>query len=130
MLKLKKRIDSYLKYPLMWVMLLWAFTLPGHEVRVYNFLLHTVAGNPEAAFEYASEEVSRSENQQTSHAYMEAAPAAAFAGKIKFQLLDLMSGELFFSPVKAFTLFPFSRSSSRAAALKDQLLIALLPNAP
>ncbi|MFD2246568.1 hypothetical protein [Pontibacter ruber] len=32
-------IKLYLKYPLMWVMLLWALTLPGHEVAVYSFIM-------------------------------------------------------------------------------------------
>lgn len=115
----------------MWVMLLWAFTLPGHEVRVYNFLIHALAGKPVTIFDHGRAEVSPSEKQQLeSFAYLEAAPAASFAGKIKFQLLYPVSGDLFFSPVKAFTFFSFSGNSFKAAALKDQLLIALLPNAP
>ncbi|WP_181304341.1 hypothetical protein [Rufibacter sp. XAAS-G3-1] len=28
----------HLKYPLMWVVLLWAVTMPGQEVEVYRFL--------------------------------------------------------------------------------------------
>jgi hypothetical protein len=32
-------IRRYLQYPLMWVMLLWALTLPGHELAVYSFLV-------------------------------------------------------------------------------------------
>jgi hypothetical protein len=34
-----KTIKHYMKYPLMWVMLLWALTLPGHEVAVYSFMV-------------------------------------------------------------------------------------------
>lgn len=34
-----RTIRHYLKYPLMWVMLLWALTLPGHELAVYSFLM-------------------------------------------------------------------------------------------
>ena len=129
MLRLKKRIDSYLKFPLMWVMLLWAFTLPGHEVRVYNFLLHALAGKPMADLVHAQEEISRTE-KQAEHTSLEAAPATSFAGKIKFQFLDTVSGGLAFSSVKAVTLLAFSGYSFKAATLKDQLLIALLPNAP
>ncbi|MDX5422680.1 MAG: hypothetical protein LPK14_10535 [Hymenobacteraceae bacterium] len=37
---LSSRIKKhYLRYPLMWVMLLWALTLPGHELAVYSFLV-------------------------------------------------------------------------------------------
>jgi hypothetical protein len=131
MLKLKKRIDGYLKYPLMWVMLLWAFTMPGHEVRVYNFLIRALAGKPTAVFEYAQAEVSSTEKQQQeSYAYLEAAPATSFAGKIKFQPLGTESGSFYFSPGNAATFFSFTGHSFKDPARKDQLLIALLPNAP
>ncbi|WP_148041206.1 hypothetical protein [Rufibacter immobilis] len=36
--KVSHVIQHHLKYPLMWVMLLWALTLPGQEVEVYRFL--------------------------------------------------------------------------------------------
>src|SRR5688500_3653085 len=102
MLKLKKRIEGYLKYPLMWVMLLWAFTMPGHEVRVYNFLLSTLAGKPVAELTHDQAEVSHSNKQhQENNAYLEAAPATSTYGKIKIQLLHTFSEGLNFSPGKS-----------------------------
>ncbi|MER2998489.1 hypothetical protein [Pontibacter populi] len=129
MLKLKKRIDGYLKYPLMWVMLLWAFTMPGHEVRVYNFLFKALVGEPVAELTQAREEISRSE-KQPNFAYQEATPAASVAGKLKLQLPGAISDSFLFSPGQPVPFFSFSGYSYRAAAVQEQLLIALLPNAP
>ncbi|MCC9169086.1 hypothetical protein [Pontibacter harenae] len=46
MLQVKKHIGRCLSIPLCWVMLLWALTLPGHEVEVYRLLLQ---GSPSTA---------------------------------------------------------------------------------
>ena len=129
MLKLKKEIDGYLKYPLMWVMLLWAFTMPGHEVRVYDFLFEALADNPEAELVHAREEISRSE-KQPDFAYQEATSAASVAGKLKAQLPGSISDSFLFSPGKYFPYFSFSGYNYRAATVQEHLLIALLPNAP
>ncbi|MFD1187564.1 hypothetical protein [Pontibacter rugosus] len=39
MLSTKSIRGNWLKYPLMWVMLLWAITMPGHEMMVYDYLV-------------------------------------------------------------------------------------------
>lgn len=130
MLYLKKRIGFYLKYPLMWVMLLWAVTLPGHEVVVYNFLLNLLAGKAEISLVHVQEQISRSgERSQHAYVFIDAAPAS-FVGKLQLSAVPLLPGDfaLSFYQYKA-------RVSSLTTAfctrvVQQNLLVSILPNAP
>ncbi|NDK57391.1 hypothetical protein [Pontibacter fetidus] len=125
-----RTINAYLKYPLMWVMLLWAITLPGHEVIVYDFLLKVISGAPAGTLANSRDAISRAEAQKiTSHVYLEAAPAT-FAGKLVSQPVHFIPGvfSLFVKLPNRFDSLPFISSPNRA--LHKGLLIAVLPNAP
>jgi hypothetical protein len=65
----------FLRLPLMWVMLLWAFTLPGHEVAVYTFLL-TGSGSAVVAAHPVNDETSTLQvKAQAVTAFPDARPA-------------------------------------------------------
>ena len=125
-----RTINTYLRYPLMWVMLLWAITLPGHEVIVYDFLLKVISGAPVAALSDSKEAISRAEAQKsTSHVYLEAAPAT-FAGKLVSQPVHFIPGAFSFSFDLPNRFYSVALTFPPTTALHKALLVAVLPNAP
>jgi hypothetical protein len=130
MLTLSKTINHYLKYPLMWVMLLWAITLPGHEVIVYDFLLKVISGAPTATLANPQEAISRAEKQKnTSYVYLEAAPAS-YSGKFVSQCTHFISVESGFSFNGLNVYISSALTTYCTKGLRKALLLSVLPNAP
>ncbi|EJF10892.1 MULTISPECIES: hypothetical protein [Pontibacter] len=72
-----KYIKHYLTYPLMWVMLLWAVTLPGHELAVYSYLVKGSAAEVAQSLRSAtSEQDDFSVKQQTVQVFLDANTAS------------------------------------------------------
>ncbi len=114
----------------MWVMLLWALTLPGHEVIVYDFLLNVVTGKHAAALAHAREEISRSEEQgKTSHVFLDAAPAS-YAAKFHPQPLSFAARELPSFSAQPIAYLPYSGYTYWYTCVQKLLLVAVCPNAP
>lgn len=66
----------------MWVMLLWALTLPGHEIAVYSFLIDAFSGNKSEDLVACQEGFNRAADVQNQVVYVfldaEASSARAF----------------------------------------------------
>ncbi|MEJ8756918.1 hypothetical protein WG947_07930 [Pontibacter sp. H259] len=129
MIQLKPIVKQTLRYPLMWVMLLWALTLPGHEVFVYDFLLKAIAGRPDEAITQALNEIYTSERQdRNDYVFTDAAPAS-YNAKLAFQPASLPSPGIFSFP-KPGSYYSTLTYALKPASLQKLLLIAVLPNAP
>jgi len=129
MRKVKNNIVRSLQIPLMAVMLLWALTLPGQEVEVYNLLLHSPTSKAAIDLIPASKGQLAVQRQGV-HAFQDAKVSSFvildWQQWIKQPLLLLIA---FATPTDE--LLPSSLSSSAAIRLSTQLLaIILQPNAP
>lgn len=126
----KKKTGFYLKYPLMWVMLLWAVTLPGHEVAVYNFLLKLATGMADASLERVQEEIILAGKQgRNSHVFLDAAPPA-FTGKMQFPATPVLPAIFVLSLFRYKLRFSAPVNVLCVRAVHKKLLVSVLPNAP
>jgi len=128
MIKVKSVIKQVLRYPLMWVMLLWALTLPGHEVFVYDFILSVVSGKPVTEKAHGKQEISSSEKHNISHVFQDATPI--FTGKVPAQVLYFAPGGvacLLHQPASAISSITYSLQTRTVQQL---LQFSVLPNAP
>ena len=123
-------INRFGKYPLMWVMLLWAVTLPGQEAEVYGFLLKgfaTEASSEAVAVSPGSSETSG--DQETGHVFWDAKVSSH---------IGLNLQQLFHHPIltHGFAAFVSGSFKVRAASPTGASLLMLLlpfilqPNAP
>ena len=117
-----------LRYPLMAVMLLWALTLPGQEVEVYNLLFHGTAFNTAADHNPGIED--QTALQQTTVQAFKDAKISSFSVLDLQQLVKHFPFVLLFvtpadEPVPAFSKYP-----SGEKLLTQLLSTVLQPNAP
>lgn len=61
----------------MWVMLLWALTLPGQEVEVYHFLLHSATDNTTPQAQASASAHSYTFKKPAVHAFVDAKPSSS-----------------------------------------------------
>lgn len=121
----------WLKYPLMWVMLLWAITLPGHEVMVYDYLVQgsVASAKLRLAPSQQAEPEAQSLKPQSVQAFPDAdtAPVLVLKQVLPISRLLLLpqalalcyqAEPLYFSPVSA------------AELLARRIPFSLRPNAP
>ncbi|PKV67065.1 hypothetical protein [Pontibacter ramchanderi] len=123
----KKR---YLTFPLVWVMLLWAFTLPGHELAVYSYLINGAAtGIASHLSSTADEQTDPLLEEHYAHVFSDAAPTSGVV---------LSPLKAFKSSFSLFMLAPpalVNQAAPRPCALVVGLLagllpVTILPNAP
>lgn len=73
----RQNIQRVLRYPLMGVMLLWALTLPGHELAVYSFLVTgSVSDIAPSLLRSTGEQDSASVKQQVVQVFLDANTAS------------------------------------------------------
>jgi hypothetical protein len=114
----------------MWVMLLWALTLPGHEVIVYDFLLKVISGEPVAKLAEARQEISSAtEKHNTCHVFKDAAPAS-FSGKFQSPDLYFAPRTLLFALYQSGQVLIAASSFLRNVTVQQFLQFSVLPNAP
>ncbi|WP_242928854.1 hypothetical protein [Pontibacter vulgaris] len=129
MLKFKKIIGHYFKYPLMWVMLLWALTLPGHEVIVYDYLIQTISDTTPNNASGTTEAFSKSrELAQEGQAFIDAA-TPSFVVK-NLQPAKFIPELLAYTFCSAKAPVLYSRSADRPFLFFKRFLVSILPNAP
>ncbi|TPE46288.1 hypothetical protein [Pontibacter mangrovi] len=123
----------WLRFPLMWVMLLWSLTLPGHEVMVYNYL---VQGSVNEAVMRLQHVASKQEQQaghrlkpQNVQAFTEAQTAPALELKQVLQAAPLLLLPLF-SYVTSLAAPTYTSPVSGWQLLQQCLPVSVLPNAP
>ncbi|WP_299984208.1 hypothetical protein [uncultured Pontibacter sp.] len=124
-----KNIKRYLTYPLMWVMLLWAVTLPGHELAVYSYLVKGSADEVAQSLRSAtSEQDDFSVKQQTVQVFLDANTASVIVLSPQ-QLIKCVFQALTFAP--AIDDIPSYSPHAAGAELITQLFpITIQPNAP
>ncbi|MBF8964436.1 hypothetical protein I0P70_14375 [Pontibacter sp. FD36] len=124
-----KNIKRYLTYPLMWVMLLWAVTLPGHELAVYSYLVKGSADEVAQSLRSAtSEQDDFSVKQQTVQVFLDANTASVIVLSPQ-QLIKCVFQTLTFAPAIDDT--PSYSPHAAGAELITQLFpITIQPNAP
>ena len=122
-------IRRYLKYPLMWVMLLWALTLPGHELAVYSFLVKgSVAEVATSLKSVAGEQDDFSVKQQAVQVFLDANTASAIVLSPQ-QLIRCIFLLFAFAPPTEHV--PAYTPHAAGAELIAQLFpITIQPNAP
>ncbi|WP_148561767.1 hypothetical protein [Pontibacter korlensis] len=130
MLQTKSIRRHWLRYPLMWVMLLWALTLPGHEVMVYDYLVQGSVQESVLRFKPAnlqdSEQAVKPQNVQ---AFVDAQNAPELVLK---QVLHVAPSLLlpFVAEFLAFSLPLYTSPVSVGHLLQQVLPVTVLPNAP
>lgn len=125
---LKSDIGPILRIPFLWVMLLWALTLPGQEKVVYQFLIQTVAGDVSAGICRKSLDESGQVQKQNVHVFVDAKVSSA-------QTLPQQPARFLLS---AFTVNLYAVSSQLACFINVVWFpwilffhaISILPNAP
>jgi hypothetical protein len=114
----------------MWVMLLWALTLPGQEVQVYSFLLQgTVAQESSDVIPADGSSAESTVKQEKGHVF----PDAKASSQVVLNLQQLFHHPLirlfFAAPVAEAT--PACAASPAGARLLLQMLpLIIQPNAP
>ncbi len=125
----KKIIGHYFRYPLMWVMLLWALTLPGHEVIVYDYLIKSISKKAFVVPSENAEAFSRSKKlAQDGQVYLDAAASAA-AGKHLEPAKSILSF-LVYAAIPFHETIKYKRVVDRPPHLLKRFLVSVLPNAP
>ncbi|PVY44242.1 hypothetical protein [Pontibacter virosus] len=122
-------ITRYLTLPLMWVMLLWAFTLPGHELAVYSYLIKgSVAGIASGLPTATTEQNDSSVKKQTIQVFADATPVSGIMLSPQKAFRDFFS--LFrLTPVEKDQ--PIRRQYLQVAVLLAHILpVSILRNAP
>ncbi|MEJ8804493.1 hypothetical protein [Pontibacter sp. H249] len=124
---LPKLFKRFFRYPLMWVMLLWAVTSPGQEEAVYRFLVNgSTTGSGEATAPVAdNQSITAAESavswdaQHASYLHLQAGPAA-------LQLLQFFC----LSPHVNTHTGNHTLAVAVSLQLAELLLYSLFPNAP
>ncbi|MBC3538415.1 hypothetical protein ACFSC6_16485 [Rufibacter sediminis] len=131
MLNLVLRIAKHhLKYPLMWVVLLWAVTLPGQEAEVYRFLFFGRSAQNALETAPGSADRERSQvKQEGVHAFPDA--KASSSPELKFPpALKPTSPELSFALLAGLAPDLHDGISFVSLFLSRLLPSSLQPNAP
>ena len=124
-----KTISYYLRYPLMWVMLLWAITLPGHELAVYSFLVNgSVAEVAPRLAAIPDGEEAASVKHQAVQVFADARKVPSIVLVFK-QAFKYLPQQFAFIPL-ADDLSDHTLSDTGAKLLARLLQIDILPNAP
>ena len=122
-------IRRYLKYPLMWVMLLWALTLPGHELAVYSFLVKGSVSEVASSLQsVAGEQDDFAVKQQAVQVFLDAntAPAIVLSPQQLFRCVFQLFA--FAPPIDD---IPVYAPHTAVAKLITQLFpVIIQPNAP
>lgn len=124
-----RTISRYLKYPLMWVMLLWALTLPGHELAVYSFLVKgSVSEVVSRLKSVAGEQDDFSVKQQAVQVFLHANTASAIV--LSPQQLIRSVFQLFAFAPPTDDLSTYAPNTASAELLAQLFPITIQPNAP
>ncbi|ARS35491.1 hypothetical protein [Pontibacter actiniarum] len=120
----------WLKYPLMWVMLFWALTMPGHEVMVYDYLVQgSVASSVLRLAPAHVQENEQAVKPQPVQVFDHAESAPVLVVKQVLQAVKLLLLPLFAALAR--NAEPVYTCPVTAAELLEQVLPAsILPNAP
>ncbi|MHC2991992.1 hypothetical protein OB13_10475 [Pontibacter sp. HJ8] len=122
-------IKYYFRYPLMWVMLLWALTLPGHELAVYSLLVKGSIAEVAAGLGIAPAGEDTGSVKKPAVQVFEDAKASSSVVLSPLQTIRASLLRLAFLPPSVD--FPICASEAIGGERIAQLfLISLLPNAP
>jgi hypothetical protein len=113
----------------MWVMLLWALTLPGHELAVYSFLVNgSVAEVAPRLASIPDGEQAASVKHQEVHVFVDANTAPSIV-LVSLQAVKHLPQRFVFVPV-ADDPSHYTLSGTGAKLLARLLSVDILPNAP
>ncbi|TXK52840.1 hypothetical protein FVR03_00250 [Pontibacter qinzhouensis] len=117
-----------MRYPLMAVMLLWAFTLPGQEVEVYRFLVKGAVASTTHSLraEYSGK---TTVTEQAVQVFLDAKTSSAIVVNLQQALHNPLLPTACAFPV-AQIIADCPVTTAGAILLQQLLAVAVLPNAP
>ncbi|WP_018476520.1 hypothetical protein [Pontibacter roseus] len=122
-------VKYYSMYPLMWVMLLWALTLPGHELAVYSFLVKGTASEVASSLRTPTgSQEGEAVKQQTVQAFLDA--KVRHANKLVPQQAIRSALQLLGLSAPTAGIASHVLPTGEVAAIAQLLSGSILPNAP